>query len=137
DGSQFSVLHHFSATNTAAVNSDGARPQSGLILFSNALYGTAFGGGDNGNGTVFRLNTDGSGFATLYSFSGTNNLAGTNLDGAHPVGGLLLSGGALYGTTSYGGTAGYGTLFSILFPPPLYIALSGTNVILTWPANVT
>ena len=138
DGSQFAVLHHFSATNAAtAVNSDGADPQSGLILLSNALYGTAFGGGDNGTGALFRLNTDGSGFTTLYSFSATNNLAGTNLDGAHPVGGLLLSGGSLYGTTSRGGTAGYGTLFSLLLPPPLYIALSGTNVILTWPANIT
>jgi len=138
DGSDFAVLHHFSATNAATdINPDGADPRSGLILFSNAFYGTAYGGGSTGNGTVFRLNTDGSGFTTLYSFSATNNLAGTNLDGAHPVGGLLLSGNSLYGTTSEGGTAGYGTIFSILFPPPLYIARSGTNVILTWPTNIT
>jgi uncharacterized repeat protein (TIGR03803 family) len=136
DGSGFAVLHHFSATNALNnVNGDGADPRSGLILFSNALYGTAYGGGSTGNGTVFRLNTDGSGFTTLYNFSATNNVAGTNLDGAHPVGGLLLSGNSLYGTASEGGTAGYGTLFSILFPPPLFITRSGTNVILNWPTN--
>jgi uncharacterized repeat protein (TIGR03803 family) len=138
DGSGFAVLHHFSATNAATdVNGDGFDPRSGLILFSNALYGTAYYGGSAGNGTVFSVNTDGSGFTTLYNFSATNNLAGTNLDGAHPVGGLLLSGDSLYGTTSKGGTAAYGTIFSILFPPPLYITRSGTNVILTWPTNAT
>jgi uncharacterized repeat protein (TIGR03803 family) len=138
DGSGFAALHHFSATNALTdVNSDGADPQSGLILFSNALYGTAFGGGSSGNGTVFRLNIDGSGFTTLHNFSATNNLAGTNLDGAHPVGGLLLSGNSLYGTARDGGTAGYGTIFSISLPPPLYIARSGTNIILTWPTNIT
>jgi uncharacterized repeat protein (TIGR03803 family) len=138
DGSGFAVLHHFSATNAATdFNSDGADPRSGLILFSNTLCGTAYGGGSAGNGTVFGLNTDGSGFTTLYNFSATNNAAGTNLDGAHPVGGLLLSGNSLYGTASEGGTAGYGTVFSILFPPSLYITRSGTNVILTWPTNFT
>ena len=45
---------------------------------------------------VFRVNTDGSGFSNVYSFSGGAN-------GANPQAGLLLSGNALYGTT-YSGT---------------------------------
>jgi len=43
----------------------------------------------------------------------------------------------LYGTASAGGASGYGTVFSILVPPPLTIAASGNNVVLTWPVNVT
>jgi uncharacterized repeat protein (TIGR03803 family) len=138
DGSGFRVLHQFSGRSGALLtNSDGANPQSGLVLFSNALYGTAMNGGSYGNGTVFRASTDGSDFTVLYHFTATNNVTGTNTDGAHPVGGLVQSGGVLYGTASMGGAAGYGTVFSILFPPPLSIALSGTNVVLTWPANIT
>jgi hypothetical protein len=58
------------------------------------------------------------------------------MDGASPVGGVSMSGNALYGTTSAGGTASYGTVFSIVLPPALNIAPSGTNVILTWPADI-
>jgi hypothetical protein len=43
----------------------------------------------------------------------------------------------LYGTASAGGTAGHGTIFSILAPPPLNIALAGTNAVLNWPTNIT
>ena len=41
---------------------------SGLILSGNTLYGTARSGGSSGNGTVFALNTDGTGFTNLHSF---------------------------------------------------------------------
>ena len=51
-------------------NSDGAYPHAGLILSGNTLYGTAYGGGSSGNGTVFAVNTDGTGFTNLYSFTG-------------------------------------------------------------------
>src|SRR5204863_8842533 len=72
-------------------------------------------------------------FAVLYSFTATNS--STNLDGAHPVGGLISSGSTSYGTASAGGTSGYGTIFSLLMPSPLSIAQLGTNVVLTWPTN--
>jgi len=42
-------------------NSDGAWPNGGLILSDNTLYGTAEQGGISGNGTMFTVNTDGSG----------------------------------------------------------------------------
>jgi uncharacterized repeat protein (TIGR03803 family) len=134
NGTGFRVIYYFSGMINGT-NSDGSDPQSGLTLSSGVLYGTASTGGAGGNGTIFRLNTDGSGFATLHHFSATNNAALTNSDGARPVGGLILVNGALYGTTSAGGTSGYGTIFSILFPPQLAIALSGTNAILSWPTN--
>lgn len=137
NGTGFTVLHSFSATNGAGINSDGANPQAGLVLWSNVLYGTALQGGKSGYGTVFSLRTDGSGFTTLHSFTSTNNVGATNTDGAYPRGSLMLSGSVMYGTTSSGGSAGYGTIFSILFPPPLSIASVGTNVILSWPSNVT
>jgi uncharacterized repeat protein (TIGR03803 family) len=136
DGSDFGVLHHFTAmSGPLGSNSDGARPHAGLILFGAALYGTASLGGTAGNGTVFRINTDGTGFATLYSFTSTNNVAGTNADGAHPLGGFIASGSTLYGTANVGGASGYGTVFSISFPPRLAIALAGPYVILTWSSN--
>jgi uncharacterized repeat protein (TIGR03803 family) len=142
NGDNFTVLHVFSVTNAAGINADGAKPQSGLTLVGNVLYGTTSMGGSAGNGTVFQIHTDGSGFTNLHVFSATNGIGstgvgGTNLDGAHPIGGLLYSGGTLFGTTSQGGTLGNGAIFSITFPPTLTINLAGTNAILTWPSNVT
>ena len=40
-----------------------------LILSGNTLYGTASSGGSSGDGTVFAVNTDGTGFTTLHSFT--------------------------------------------------------------------
>lgn len=138
DGTGFNVLHHFTATNDATgANLDGAQPLSGLTLVGATLYGTTSVGGSNGNGTLFKINTDGSGFATLHHFTTTNNAAGTNNDGAYPIGALLYSGGALYGTASAGGTFGYGTVFSLSIPPTLTITVIGTNAVITWPAGIT
>ena len=87
----FTNLHSF-----IGQPSDGDFPDAGLILSGNTLYGTASGGGSSGNGTVFAVNTDGTSFTTLYSF--TALVSGTNSDGAGPVAGLILSGNTLYGT---------------------------------------
>lgn len=138
DGTGFNILHSFATTNDpSAVNIDGARPESGLTLAGNVLYGTTSTGGSGGNGTLFKIKTDGSGFATVYNFSSTNNPSGTNTDGAHPIGALLYSGSALYGTASAGGEFGYGTIFSVLYPPTLTITVVGTNAIITWPSDTT
>ena len=104
DGTGFTNLHNFSALNNST-NSDGARPYAGLILSGNTLYGTAFYGGGLGNGTVFAVNTDGSGFRALYSFAGGS-------DGGSPYAGLILSSNTLYGTAvNYG--RGAGTVFAV------------------------
>ena len=120
------TLHSFSATTSSYpwTNSDGATPQAGLILSSNTLYGTAAEGGGSGNGTVFKVNTDGTGFTVLHSFTAlilySSNTYGafsseiyTNNDGALPMAGLVLWGNTLYGTASQGGSSGNGTVFAI------------------------
>src|ERR1035441_9812053 len=71
----FTNLYNFSVDfeffNGNVSNSDGYEPSGSLILAGNTLYGTAGGGGSWGNGTVFALNTDGSDFTNLYSFTAT------------------------------------------------------------------
>ena len=74
-------------------------------------------------------------FTVLHTFTSASGSNATNSDGANPSAGLILSGNTLYGTTAYGGSSGNGTVFSLSFAPHLTIIPSGTNVILTWPAN--
>ncbi len=105
----FTNLYSFTATGGAYSNSDGAYPSAGLILSGNTLYGTTQLGGTNGEGTVFAVHTDGTGFTTLHSFKALIN--STNSDGANPQAGLFLSGDQLFGTTENGGTNGNGTVF--------------------------
>jgi len=125
DGSGHTVLWSFSALTPqlSGTNSDGGKPRGDLVLDGNTLYGTASTGGAAGNGTVFRIGTDGSDFAVLKQFSqtfiGTNNVSGsffthgTNDDGAFPIAGLTLSGSTLYGTTFYGGFFSNGVIFKM------------------------
>ena len=119
DGTGFTNLHNFTAPSDSypdpSTNSDGAGPRCGLILSGNTLYGTANAGGSGGAGTVFAVNTDGTGFTNLHSFTALLPYPGpyTNSDGANPRAGLLLSGNTLYGTASDGGASGHGTLFAV------------------------
>jgi uncharacterized repeat protein (TIGR03803 family) len=100
DGSGYKVLKYFSGGD------DGKWPYTGLVLSGTTLYGTTSSGGAYGNGTVFAINTDGSGFTVLKAFAGGS-------DGAYPNAPLLLSGPTLYGTTYLGGDFGCGTMFSV------------------------
>src|SRR5205807_1054330 len=78
-----------------------------LVLSGNTMYGITLAGGSSNVGAVFNVNTDGTGFTTLYSFTGGS-------DGASPLyDGLILSGPTLYGTTTLGGSSGSGTVFSL------------------------
>lgn len=107
DGSGFRTLHSFPPIDCSGCpNSDGASPTGGLILLSNTLYGTASYGGDSGEGTVFSLGTDGTGFSTLYSFTGGS-------DGASPRASLSSWDGTLYGAAFGGGDSGSGSIFSV------------------------
>ena len=129
DGTGFTKLHDFTGS------SDGVNPAAGLILSGSTLYGEAFNGGTYGDGTVFAVNTNGTGFTKLHSFTGGSA-------GAKPIGGLILSGNTLFGTAgggynSGGDFLGNGTVFSITLPSPpqLRIIRSAGNVVLTWPTN--
>ena len=132
DGTGFTNLHSFApppGNIFVATNSDGEAPYAGLLLVGHTLYGAAVNGGSPGEGTLFALSTDGTGFTNLYIFKG--------IEGYKPYGGLIISGNILYGTTAQGGPNGYGSLFSLTLPAPqLAIATSGTNMMLTWPTNV-
>jgi uncharacterized repeat protein (TIGR03803 family) len=117
DGTHFRLLHSFSPLPGLypATNDNGAYPDAGLVLSGNTLYGTTSRGGTSGNGTIFAVSSDGTGFSTLYAFtqgSGSWYSSIINNDGAGP-GGLALSGNTLYGTTSGGGTSANGTVFAI------------------------
>jgi len=101
DGTGRILLHSF-----AGGVSDGAEPNANnLTLSGTKFYGTTPMGGASNLGTIFSINTDGTGFTLLKSFIGT--------DGESPVGSVTLSGSKLYGTTGTGGASGVGTIFSI------------------------
>jgi len=85
DGTALRDLHDFTA-----FSDQGAGPYGGVVLSGNTLYGTTKEGGTNNLGTVFKVNTDGTGFTVLHSFTGP--------DGSSPAAALLLSGNTLYGT---------------------------------------
>jgi uncharacterized repeat protein (TIGR03803 family) len=95
------VLYRF------AGSPDGANPYAGVVLDGQGnMYGTTYGGGTAGHGTVFKIDSSGN-ETVLYSFTGTP-------DGAGPYAGVVLDEqGNLYGTTYGGGTADYGTVFEI------------------------
>jgi uncharacterized repeat protein (TIGR03803 family) len=96
----FSNLYSFSGGN------DGAYPAAALVRGTDGiLYGTAYEGGSNGLGTVFKITTNGA-FTSLYSFSGP--------DGSLPQSGLVQAlDGNFYGVTSSGGSNVSGNIFKI------------------------
>ena len=117
DGTGFTNLHSFALTGNVTM---GIYSQAGLIISGNNLYGTTDLGGDSGVGAVFTLNTDGTCFTNLHSFTPTvNNGYGiyTNMDGAYPKASLTLSDNILYGTTFAGGSGGVGTVFALSLAP--------------------
>src|SRR5204863_735482 len=85
-------------------NSDGAYPQTALLLAGNVLYGAANNGGTSGLGTLFAIGADGSGFRTVHSFSSASG-------GAYSSVGMVLSGNTLNGANY--GNLGNGTLFAV------------------------
>ena len=90
---------------------DGKFPYSGLIRATDGkFYGTAYGGGANGYGTVFKITAAGT-LTTLYSFCAQANCT----DGRYPFAGLVqATDGNFYGTTEEGGANNdSGTVFQI------------------------
>ena len=104
----------FDTSNSALTNYEGTSLQNGLVLQDGILYGTAWQGGTNGNGTVFSIHTDGTAFTVLHTFAAPYvGEGGTNLDGGQPHCTLFLTNNVLYGTTAGGGVGGYGTVFKL------------------------
>jgi len=103
-GSGFSLLHSFKG----GVATNGDNPYGSLIQDGNTLYGMTQYGGSDDHGTIFKIETSGSGFSLLHSFKG-----GVATNGAYPQGSLIQDGATLYGMTSGGGAANEGTIFKI------------------------
>jgi len=86
--------------------SDGVEPGRLLLGQDGVLYGAAYEGGYPSQGTIFRVNPDGSAFRLLRRFSHTN-------EGEWAWGLADGKDGYLYGTTLQGGALGGGTLYKI------------------------
>jgi uncharacterized repeat protein (TIGR03803 family) len=94
---------------------DGDEPFGGLVEGTDGnFYGTALGGGANGEGTAFRI-TPSSALTTLYNFCSQSGCS----DGSQSRAPLVQdTDGTFYGTTSQGGSgqacpSGCGTVFSL------------------------
>jgi uncharacterized repeat protein (TIGR03803 family) len=85
------------------------------VAAGNTLYGVTVLGGKYGNGTIFSIRTNGTGFTNLHDFAITPYPSGTNNEGAATYGALIISGNMLYGAASHGGTNGNGagTVFAM------------------------
>jgi uncharacterized repeat protein (TIGR03803 family) len=106
-GLTFTNVHDFPSYNEITpTNYDGNGPIAGLTMSGRTLYGTTVAGGTFGDGTVFAVNSDGTGFTGLHDFNRSS-------DGGDLRGRLLLSGNTLYGTAGHGGSADCGTVFSL------------------------
>lgn len=99
----YSVVHSFGKRGVA----DGSEPYAGLVRdAAGNLYGTTFGGGKYGAGTVYKIDASGNA-SVLYSFRGGS-------DGLFPSSSLVLDvAGNLYGTTDAGGAHNLGIVFKV------------------------
>src|SRR5262249_3666975 len=86
DGTGYQVIWNFGAT----VPADGTNPFGPPFQGSDgALYGTTFGGGSTGAGTVFKINPDGSGHTNIVDFDWDLNYTHPNYAGGHPLASLI------------------------------------------------
>ena len=103
-GWTFTSLYGLSGSNNSG-------PVANLVVDSSGgLYGTSWGGGVFGYGSVFKLSySDGNWvYTTLHDFTG-------GVDGANPASSVAMdSRGNLYGTTSSGGATGSGVIFEVV-----------------------
>jgi uncharacterized repeat protein (TIGR03803 family) len=107
----FTSLYSFSCPLVGCGGGSNTSAYGALIQATNGdFYGTAYAGGKNGAGTVFRMTPSGV-VKTLYNFCAQTGCT----DGANPAGGLVqATDGNFYGTTQNGGANGnFGTIFKI------------------------
>jgi len=107
-GDTYRVLHAFNG------GLDGGGIYDPVAFDSEGnLYGTTWGSGAHGNGTVFKLTPSANGRwakVVLYNFCALPHC----LDGALPLAGLALdTAGNIYGATSTGGAGDVGTIFEL------------------------
>ena len=106
DGSGNVPVYHFPRN---PFTTSGLSEPSGLIQGADgALYGASRRGGANGQGSIFRINLNGTGYTDLHVFSSSGGAA-------YQPSAALVQGhdGMLYGTTAFGGSNGLGTVFKL------------------------
>jgi uncharacterized repeat protein (TIGR03803 family) len=98
----YSTSYSFTNLTQSFTNVDGRWPQVAFAPDTDgSLYGVAYYGGSNDDGTVFRYLPAANSFTTLHNFTGNTADPG----GVRPSSALVLaSDGYLYGTTDYGGS---------------------------------
>ncbi len=103
----FPSLGAFNALGLST-NETGANPRAGLFLAADGnYYGTAYQGGANGYGTVFRM-TPGGAVSVVHAFTGAPFGSGFPLSSV-----TQDADGNLYGTTESGGYLNQGTAWRI------------------------
>src|SRR5450432_713395 len=90
---QFTLLHSFTGGDV------GANPVGSPALSGSTLFGMTSNGGIQNWGTVFQIDSRGTGFTIVHVFPTDS---GSFTDGKDPSGSLTLSGSTLYGVTSGG-----------------------------------
>jgi uncharacterized repeat protein (TIGR03803 family) len=137
DGSFYGTTYYGGTTNSGTVfriaadgtftnlysftgGGDGSNPYGGLLLAADGnFYGTTLYGGTYADGTVFRIDRNGT-LTTLAEFDG--------YQGANPAAGLAQGpDGNLYGTTESGGVNDAGVVFRIRIDGPLQITSQPAN----------
>ena len=101
DGSQYTRIYSFPSSQL-----QGVSPYA-LALDGSTIYGTAVAGGTAHCGTLYSIQSNGTGFQLLHSFTGTMG------DGANPYDGVAISDSCLYGETPSGGYNDNGIIFSV------------------------
>ena len=126
NNNNFTILHNFDGVNDA--NSTCT-----LTLVGNTLYGTTSAylsytempdpndidtwyNVTTSNGCIFKINTDGTGYAHVYDFDGIN--------GSKPYGAVTVIGTQMYGMTSAGGATDKGVLYQYNLSTKVYTKLT-------------
>jgi len=101
DGTGFIKLMDFTGT------ANGSVPNGTLFFNGTLLFGMTSTGGTYNHGTIFKIQTDGTGYIKLLDFDNATN-------GGDPVGSFVSDGTYLYGVTNTGGAFGLGLVYKIM-----------------------
>jgi uncharacterized repeat protein (TIGR03803 family) len=106
-GGKETVLYSFCSQPNCA---DGVNPSSAPVpSLEGGLLGTAWGGGANGQGTLFEVFPTGE-FTVLYAFCAQANCTDGALPATSPI---QTPNGNIYGTTESGGTYASGNVYAL------------------------
>ena len=95
DGNSYNVIYDF------GLESLGRLPDGELVPIGDELFGCTSIGGTNGNGVIYKINPDGSGYTKIFD----------NIENG--ISALITDGTYLYGYSLYGGTSYPGLIFKI------------------------